>query len=180
MTNDDGSLMLSAYVVPDNDELHPQHYYDKLVKLDDHMHLYEGEAEVDFLLVAEEIVFGSKQVLGMVHMPTVQGKLKGVFTWMLLNTFGRIPDFLVLLDKDYWRGEGDLAREILMFHEMCHMVHKEDRDGEPRYDESGRPVFGLVGHDVEEFSKTVARYGAYSPEIREFIAAAESGGDGCE
>jgi len=131
--------------------------------------------------VREPVIKQGRQVLGAVHMPTVQGQLKGVFAWMLLNTFGRLPDFLVLLDKDFWCGEGDRpeddrVREILMYHEMCHMVHKVDLDGEPRFSESGKPVFGLQAHDVEEFANTVKRYGAYSAEIEEFIEAAKAGG----
>lgn len=175
MTNDNDDYILSAYVVPEDNKIHPVCYYDKLVKLSEHVHLLEGEAVVDFLLVSEPVIQQGRQVLGAVHMPMVQGKLRGVFEWMLLEKLGRLPDFLMLLDKDYWREGGSIDREILMYHEMCHCCHKEDKYGEPRFDESGRPVFGLIGHDVEEFSKTVERYGSYSPEIRDFIAAASRG-----
>jgi len=175
MTNSDDDLMLSAYVIP-NDEFHPQRYFKKLIELQEHRHLLDGEVVVDFLLVREPVIKQGRQVLGAVHMPSVQGQLKGVFTWMFLNTFGRLADFLVLLDKDFWMGECDRTREILMYHEMCHMVHKVDGDGEPRFNESGKPVFGLQAHDVEEFANTVKRYGAYSAEIEEFITAAQVGG----
>jgi len=175
MTNSDDDLMLSAYVMPE-EQTHPQGYFKRLVELDEHRHLLDGEAEVDFLLVREPMIKQGRQVLGAVHMPSVQGQLKGVFVWMLLNVFGRLPDYLVILDKDFWNGESDRSREILMYHEMCHMVHKVDADGEPRFNEAGHPVFGLQAHDVEEFVSTVKRYGAYNTEIEDFIAAAQAGG----
>lgn len=150
--------------------------YDRLVQLPEFEHLRDGEAVVDFLLRDGEEIKQGRLVLGAVHLPGVQGQLKPVFDWMLRNLLGRSPDFLVILDRDYWLGADERSREILMYHEMCHMIQKVDADGEPRFDDEGRPVFGLIGHDVEDFIAVVRRYGAYSDEIRQFIAAATEGG----
>lgn len=135
-------------------------------------HLVEGEAEIAFLLAAGEVIKNGKQVLGMAHMPTVQGQLKGVFSWMLVRVMGFDPDFLITLDLEFWESASERDREILVYHELCHCVQKVDREGEPRWSEDGLPVWGIVDHDVNEFVATVRRYGAYSEEIREFIAAA--------
>ena len=48
-----------------------------------------------------------------------------------------------------------------------------DREGAPRFDDEGRPVWGLQGHDVEEFAAVVRRYGAHNPDIQRFLAAAD-------
>lgn len=169
--------MLGAYGLPREGEFDPRRYYERvLAQCPEHAHLKDGEAVVDFLLVGMPVIKAGRQVIGMAHLPRVQGQLKGVFVWMLMRTFGRLPDFLITLDREYWMGSTDRDREILMYHEMCHCIHAVDRDGEPRYDEDGRPVWALKAHDVEEFEATVRRYGAYSPDIRRFIEAAQEGG----
>lgn len=139
-------------------------------------HLKDGGACIRFLMDTEETVKHGRRIIGSANMPTVQGSLKGVFDWLLHEFFqDEYVDFVILLDLDYWEGADVRQREILVFHELCHCIHKEDRDGDPRYDDNGRPVWGLLGHDVEEFTSVVARYGAYSDEIRIFIAAAQNG-----
>lgn len=162
------------YAVPDaSDQTGPYAICARLVRdYPEFDHLKEGDARIEFLLCGVETLRGGRQVLGEVHLPTVQGRLKGVFDWLLLRLFEETPDFLVVLDQAYWDEADGRQREILVFHELCHCVQKSDKQGEPRFDEEGRPVWGLMGHDVEEFTATVSRYGAYSPEIVEFIQAA--------
>ena len=175
MNEEQNDHYLDAFNIPVKDD-DPRYFYDKLLKeCPEHEHLLDGEAVVDFLVVRDPVIKQEMEVLGSVHLPTVQGRLKGVFNWMLVNKLGRIPDFLVLLDKDYWMSVETLDREILIHHEMCHMIHKKNNEGELRFDMFGNPVWGLRGHSVEEFNETVSRYGAYSQEIREFIAAATNG-----
>lgn len=137
-------------------------------------HLKDGEAVIAFLLDSVPQVRHGKSILGTAHMPDVQGRLRDVFRWSIEQTLGYSPDFIITLDQEYWDGADERMREILVFHELSHCVQKVDRDGEARFDEDGGPVWGLVSHDVEEFSATVRRYGAYSPEIREFIEAASA------
>lgn len=138
-------------------------------------HLLDGEARFAFLLSVTEVVRSGKQVLGEVHLPVVQGRLRTMFDWLVGMQFGFTPDFIVILDKAFWDAAEPIQREILVYHELRHCIHKTDRDGEPRWTEDGRPVFGLVGHDVEEFADTVRRYGAYSEDIQYFIAAMQEG-----
>lgn len=138
-------------------------------------HLAEGEAKIAFLIAAQGVIIGERRVLGMAHLPTVQGRLKGVFNWALREVLGFDPDFIVTLDEQYWQASTPRAREILVYHELCHCAQKRDRDGELRWTEDGLPVWGIVGHDVEEFEAVVERYGAYSADIREFVSAVERG-----
>lgn len=135
-------------------------------------HLRDGEAIIAFLMDTEEEHNQGKRVLGRANLPQVQGKLRGVFTWAVESLLGYSPDFIITLDLDYWTDASDKMREILVFHELSHCAHKLDRDGEPMFDEDGRPIFGIAPHDVEEFISTVARYGAYSADIQLFIDAA--------
>lgn len=164
------------YIVPEKGRYHPRRHFDALIKAcPEHAHLKDLKPRVEFLLAVEPVVRAGKQVLGEVHLPKVQGRLRGVFAWMLRRTFGDLPDFLIILDSGYWSEAVDRDREILVYHEMCHCVQAVDRDGEPRFDDDGNPVFALVAHDVEEFDATVRRYGAYSVEVKRFLAAAQAG-----
>lgn len=136
-------------------------------------HLIDGEACIRFLLDTDETIKQGKRVVGSANLPTVQGGLKGVFDWLINRLFdGPKVDFLIILEHDYWEAADEKTREILIFHELCHCIHKRDKDGDPRYDEDGRPCWGIIAHDVEEFNATVRRYGAYSDDIKAFIEAA--------
>ena len=169
MNEDD---LFAPYVKPDPDS-HPADIAARLLELEEFAHLVEGEASIDWLLRTAPKVKAGREILGTCYLPSVQGDLKDLFEWMLAMLLGRMPDFLVVLDQDYWLKVDDRLREILVYHEMLHMGHAVDRYGAPRYNkETGMPVFCIVGHDVEEFTATVRRYGAYSEDIRRFIAAA--------
>ena len=106
----------------------------------------------------------------------VQGQLRPLFEWMLFGLTGGEIDYLVIIDLEYWSGATPEEREILMFHEMCHMTIALDKDGVERFNnETGLPVWALKGHDVEEFIEVVARYGAWNPELAKMIEAASPG-----
>jgi len=150
----------------------PAVHLHKLLRLTEFAHLRDGEARIEFLMRNHPQVRGGRTVLGSVHLPGVQGQLKDVFIWMLEEKFGELPDFLVILDADYWQESGEREREILIFHELCHAIHAKDKNGDDRFDAEGRPVWGLAGHDIEEFNAVVRRYGQWSQDVRDFIAAA--------
>jgi hypothetical protein len=115
-------------------------------------------------------------VLGAAHLPRVQGKLSGLFYSMLAERYGRLPDYIITLDHDYWMEESsEIEREALLYHELCHCVQAVDKDGEMRFDEAGNPVWALAPHDIEEFNLVVARYGAWSDDIKAFLGAHEKG-----
>lgn len=169
---------LDEYIVPSG-KMHPRRHYDRLLKkCPEHAHLRDGEAVVDFLYASEPVIRQGRMVLGEVHMPAVQGKLRGVFLWMLRQKFGRIPDFLIVLDREYWFSCDDREREILIYHEMCHCEHATDSDGDLKFDDDGFPVFCLRGHDVEEFIAVVGRYGAHNLDLKRFLSAAGAAGAG--
>jgi len=164
---------VELFSVPGGDDLHPRYYWDRCLKYPEHMHLADGEPDVAFLMRNFDKVEAGRQVLGSVHLPGVQGKLKDVFEWMLASLLGGVPDFLVILDAGYWESVDDRRREILMFHEMAHCVQAEDQFGTPKFTREGIPVWKLRGHSVEEFTEVVRRYGAWNDELVEFLEAAK-------
>ncbi len=164
--------------LPSSDEaLSPSGYFDRLIKsCPEFAHLLDGEVNVAWFMRAAAMSVGGRMVLGTVHLPKVQGKLNPLFLWMLKEIHGSNPDFIVILDAVWW-GEASLKeREILVYHETCHMVQATDREGEPKFDDdTGRPVFALVGHDVEEFAAVVRRYGAWNDDLEHFHQALNEG-----
>jgi len=145
-----------------------------LLELPEHEHLFEGEAVIEWLLQRDAKVKQGRQILGTAYLPRVQGELNPCFQWLLERYFQRMPDFLIILDAAYWEVATPRLREILVYHELSHCIHKESNEGEPLYDENGRPRWGLKGHDVEEFTSVVRRYGAWNADLEYFIEAAKT------
>lgn len=159
-----------AYAVPP-EAIHPAAIAVQLLQLEEFSDLLEGEARIDWLLKRDEKTRGGRHILGTAHMPKVQGDLNPCFRWMLAKTFNRDPDFLIVLDKAYWVEATPRLREILVYHELSHCIHKRDRFGDKLFDSDERPVWTLRGHDVEEFTAVVRRYGAWNDDIKTFCAA---------
>lgn len=75
--------------------------------------------------------------------------------------FGIIPDFLVTLYAPYAADSDDAGFCALVEHEVYHCAQAIDQFGCPKFSKTtGRPVFAMRGHDVEEFVGIVRRYGA--------------------
>jgi Putative phage metallopeptidase len=66
--------------------------------------------------------------------------------------------FLVLIGLVEWSVLTEDQRIALVDHELCHIIH----DGEQ---------FGLIGHDVEEFSAVIRRHGLWKPDVQDFARA---------
>lgn len=169
MTDED----FAPYRLPDADN-HPADVAERVLLMPEHRHLLDNEIDIDWLIRCDEKVKGGRQILGTVYQPMVQGELRDMFEWLLTRLLGRLPRFLVVLDDAYWQQATPLQREILVFHELSHIRQKLDRYGAPRFDKDGLPIYGLRGHDVEEFTQVVARYGTWNDELRAFVAAANS------
>lgn len=160
-----------SYRIPDP---HPVVFWNRLKQLPEFEHLVDGEARIEWLLRDDEYRKQGRKVLGACYLPSVQGSLSGLFDWLLANHFGgeEPVDFLIILDREFWESSDDKTREILVYHELCHAAQAVNRDGDPRFDKDGRPVWSIRGHDVEEFVAVARRYGAYNSDLRALIAAA--------
>lgn len=92
--------------------------------------------------------------------------------------FGDMPDFIITFDAAVWRDRLDDAGRLALFeHELYHCGQALDEFGFPRFNKkTGRPVFAVRGHDIEEFAGVVRRYGvaAAGSDRAEFVAAANA------
>ena len=167
-----------AFAIPTDELLgtmpHPAAIAARLLRLDEFQHLVDGEATIDFIFRTSEKISQGRRVLGTMCMPRVDGQLKDLFDWLLEDKLGRWPDFLMILDWEFWADEAsDLEREALVYHELCHAVHAVNHStGELRFTRDGTPIWGIVGHDIEEFNAVIRRYGAWKADIRHFLEAA--------
>lgn len=162
-----------SFIIPGGDSDPAPIYLRLRDTCDEFTHIKDGEPVIHFLFKTMPTVRQGRQILGTVYEPMVQGQLRPLFDWMLSRLFDDMPDFLIVLDLDWWDSASAQEREILVFHEMCHIAQAEDKDGIPKFDrETGAPCWTLRGHDVEEFVDVVARYGAWNDELARLIAAA--------
>jgi len=167
--------LIEAYALPDPDD-HPGVIAAELLKLPEHQHLRDGDACIEFLFRRYPKVRHGREVLGTACMPVVQGELSDCFEWMLIKLLGTLPDFLIILDQAFWREATPHVREIMVYHELKHCAQKVDQYGSARFHRDGSPMWGIRGHDVEEFSDTVRRYGAWTHDIAIFVAAVNGHG----
>lgn len=87
--------------------------------------------------------------------------------------FGSIPDFILTFDAGYAEQCSDIEWCALVEHELLHSAQDRDIYGAPKFSAStGRPVWCIRGHDVQEFTSIVRRYGADAAHVREFVDAA--------
>jgi len=154
----------------------------RVLDFPEHTDIAQGGALIDFMFRLAEKNKGGRRVIGMCYCkPAAMGDLQDLFADLLERRLGRMPDFLVLLDWQYWVDATPRQREILVHHELCHAGQARDIFGGPRFTRDGLPVWAIKAHDLEEFNASVRRYGMPSPDVEAFLAAISEnieGGDG--
>ncbi len=82
-------------------------------------------------------------------------------------------DLLVILNRAFFEFPSTTPEQqkAILDHELSHFGRKVDTNGEEMEDERGRPVFRMVRHDLEEFSRVVERNGLYKRDIERFAQA---------
>lgn len=170
-------LDLAEFQIPGSEENAPAAICERLVRsCDEFAHLKDGEPAMLFLFRTTPKTKAGRDVLGTCYMHSVQGELKPMFEWLLIEKFGYYPDFMIVLDKAFWDEADDRTREALMFHELLHAGQKHDKYGAPMFNkDTGRPTWCINGHDIEAFDAEVRRYGAWTPDIAAFVEAAKGG-----
>ena len=131
-----------------------------------------GEPAIMVLFRGVPKVKGGKLILGEMCLPNFQGSLGQVALWLLAKACqGELPDFLLILDSEWWAEATENQRSALVHHELCHCMIAVDREGEKRFTDEGDPVWAIKAHDLEGFNATARRYGAWLGDIRDFMEA---------
>jgi hypothetical protein len=85
-------------------------------------------------------------------------------------------DFVITLAAPYCLDANDATFCALVEHEMYHCGQKLDEYLQPMFSKkTGKPLYAMRGHDVEEFTGIVRRYGveAAAAGTLDIVAAAE-------
>lgn len=143
----------------------------------DHAHLVD--ASIGYLWTNVENIRQQRQVLGMAEKVQIMGAkwAKARQEMQISDWFGQLPDFMITLDANYCRDCTDLEFCALVEHELYHCAQALDEFGSPKFGRDGTPKYALRGHDVEEFTGIVRRYGIGDPEgpLADMIIAAAAG-----
>jgi len=104
------------------------------------------------------------QIAAQAEKPFFQGNKwsKARQAQQMTSWFGFMPDFVITVSADYARECDDASWCALIEHELYHCAQDRDEFGIPKFNQQGRPLFAIQGHDVEEFVGVVRRYGSGS------------------
>jgi hypothetical protein len=136
---------------------------DSLLYNPEHLHLLT--AEIGFLWTNVGYVKQMNPVAATAEIPrpptTANTWGKARYKQQLRAWFGTDSlDFLITIDANYAMQASAAQFLALIEHELYHCGHKLDEFGSPKFTKEGAPVYGIRGHDVNEFLGVVRRYGA--------------------
>ena len=79
-------------------------------------------------------------------------------------------DFAISLNHEAVNAKewSEAQTKALIDHELCHCDVTKDDAGEVKQDETGRTVYRIRKHDIEEFGEVVARHGLYKSDLVKF------------
>lgn len=66
--------------------------------------------------------------------------------------------FVMIIHKEAWNTFDDNQKQALVFHELSHIAHKNDKDE--------NVLWRLCKHDIEEFLNVIKHFGAWSDNLR--------------
>lgn len=135
---------------------------------DDHAHLVDDEASILFVWSSENFKRRGSVVVGTAQLGQQQGSLgKRELLESIYREWndGELPDFVITICAPYVMEASPAAICALVEHELYHCSYQRDRYGDEVRKRDGSLIWALRGHDVEEFTGVVRRYGATSPEL---------------
>jgi hypothetical protein len=118
-----------------------------------------------------------KVIVGTAELGKPMGTMgkwaKARWHFQLLEWFGVDElDFLITLSAPFMAGCSEVEWYATCEHELYHCGQAEDEFG-PKFHKNGTPVFGIRGHDVEEFVGVQERYGIGAGDTAALVRAAK-------
>lgn len=132
----------------------------------EHLHLLQ--ARIGALWSSATAKIRGHPICGQAEIPKLRGKgfIKPrqefqLREWFCESPWEPLPDFIITVSAGFAESCDDATWCSLVEHELYHCGQAVDEFGAPRFNQqSGRPIFTIRGHDVEEFVGVVERYGA--------------------
>lgn len=138
----------------------------------EHEHL--DKATIGFAWTPEANSRSMMRILGLTELmpPMAMGKWQRARAIaQMADWFGDVPDFLITIDSVAATFD-DASFCALIEHELTHCAQAKDAMGYPKFSrDSGLPIWGIRGHDVEEFVNIVARYGTEATGTTDLVKA---------
>lgn len=151
-------------------------FIDEGAALENPEHFHLRQAKIGALWTNVANSKNGRSIVGQCELgdPMAMGKwAKAKARMQVEQWFGSIPDFILTFDASYAMQASDIEWCALVEHELLHAAQDKDQFGMPKFSAStGRPVYTIRGHDVQEFTSIVRRYGAEAAHVREFVDAA--------
>lgn len=141
---------------------------------EEHRHLLR--ARIGFLWTNVPNRRQGRIILATAEMPQPRGPAwkKAAEELQLIEWFGCVPDFKITVYAPWAETADHWSWCALIEHELYHCAQARNARGALRFNrETGRPIFALLGHDVEEFIGVVARYGPAPAGVVDFVEAAK-------
>ena len=142
----------------------------------EHSHLLS--AEIGYLWSNVPNVKRMRRIIGQAQTGKAMAKgkwAKAREEFQVKQWFGCEPDFIITLDALAWIGISEIQRLALIDHELYHCAQAVDGFGLPKFSKTtGRPIFAIRGHDVEDFIGVARRWGAVDKNLEEFSFALNS------
>lgn len=125
----------------------------------DHEHLLD--AHIGYLWTDVENRKNQRRIIGTAEIPTPQGNKwqKERALQQLKEWFGAVPDFVITFDGLAVIEYDDASFCSVVEHELYHCAHAHDEYDCPKFTKQGNPKFGIRGHDFEEHTGVLLRYG---------------------
>jgi hypothetical protein len=136
-----------------------------------------ADAKIGWLWTNYDAAQHSRPIWGECRLvPPVQAKWASALTnFHYRDLFGEVPDFIITIAAEPAADMDEWSFCALIEHELCHAAQLHDEFGMPRFTRDGDPLFGIIGHDVEQFVDVVARYGAGPSMVEEMVRVANKG-----
>lgn len=147
-----------------------------LLMNEDHAHL--RAADIGFLWTNVENIRRERRILGTCQLAQPSGEKWSAAARevQIARWFGGIPDFLITLDAPAAADMDDVQFMALVEHELYHAGQAKDKFGGPAFSKAtGKPLWAMRAHDVEEFVGVVERYGATSAALARMVNAVNRG-----
>lgn len=143
---------------------------------EEHDHL--RSADIGVLWTSEPNNRHMLSVVGQAEMPQPQGNawIRGRQKQQLREWFGKDVDFVLTFSAEFAAEASDATWCAVVEHELLHCGQQVGLFGVPKFRKDGLPMYGIRGHDVEEFVTVVRRYGVghAAGKTAQFVAAAVS------
>ncbi len=142
----------------------------------DHAHL--ADASIDFLWTNVSNSRGGRTILGQCEKmpPMAMGKWQRERAKLqIAEWFRGEPDFLITISAQAAMMCDDASFMALIEHELYHAGQETDAYGAPKFRQDGSPAFAIRGHDIEEFTGVIRRYGTAATGLEEAVRAANKG-----